>query len=480
MAPKRKAAEGPVDVTWEWGGGPWKKYNDADAELLEKLWSESGGKGKVETNDLSFAKKTPYELDFSGGTQTNTATKTARKFRRVAADGGPPAKKPALMKKGSSGDLAYAEGLGEADAPKKDAAPKSSVWKGDSTIPDPPPLDVAAIKEQAALGAQSKRNMKKIDYGKAVDKDKHAKHCFDKMLENEQRNCGEWAVFYHSYSHAALIYEVQAAIAAVLFRFKGTYASLPRLMRGCFSEIPDAPAMMKEFPKWKDKDHNPRFKAVGICATCSLLAGDSEAPPTQIFLGGYSVGALSITIIEGMFTDCGISAKEAKSLAKSILKLAETAGLHVEAFGAKASSSGHAGHLLQIFMKRHLVDKYCYAAKPYGVPDKPRHPLGEYLNTSGKPHIQGQARIVVHPSAFLQASKVRMFVYSADEKFHNHRVKFQEDVADLLSPILGSKEARTRAAQNIFGGSLPAWFKPEDQREAAKSSLKKLGTKEWK
>merc|ERR1712113_210220 len=47
--------------------------------------------------------------------------------------------------------------------------------------------------------------------------------------------------------------------------------------------------------------------------------------------------------------------------------------------------------------------------------------------------------MVVHPSAFLQASKVRMFVYSADEEFHNNRSTFQELVTALLSPVLGSE-----------------------------------------
>lgn len=481
MAAKRKAPDETEEVIWEWGGGPWNKYVKEDCDLLEKIWTALGGAGKVTTKDLTFAKKAAYELDFTEGTQTNTETKKARKIRRVAPESAPPAKKPAL-EKASSGDLSFAEGLEASTPPKVDVtASKTSIWKGDSKLPDPPPLTVDLIKAQAALGAQSKRGVKtKVNFGPAVSKNAHATHCFEKMLDNEYRNCGEWVVFYHSYSHAALLYEVQAAIAAVLFRFKGIYASLPRLMRGCFSDIPDAPSMMKEFPSWPDQDHNPRFKSVGICATCSLLAGDSEAPPTQVFLGGYSVGALSITIVEGMFTDCGVTAAEAKKLGKDILGLAEKYGLHVGAFGSKASGSGLAGHLLQIFMKRHLVDKYAYSSLPYGVPDPGRHPLGEYLGTSGKPRIQGQARIVVHPSAFLQASKVRMFAYSADKTFHDNRVKFQEEIADLLNPILGSEEARTRAAKSIFGGSLPAWFKAEDQREAAKASLKKLDTKEWK
>ena len=94
------------------------------------------------------------------------------------------------------------------------------------------------------------------------------------MLENEERLAGEYAVFYHSYSYAALLYEVQAAIAAVLFRFRSNFASLPRLLKQPFKETPDAPALLKLFnTKLRSgrQDHDPRFRAVGICGELFLL-----------------------------------------------------------------------------------------------------------------------------------------------------------------------------------------------------------------
>ena len=47
--------------------------------------------------------------------------------------------------------------------------------------------------------------------------------------------------------------------------------------------------MLGEFPSWPDRDHNKRFRAVGICGTSSLLAHDSEAPPKSVFLMGKIV-----------------------------------------------------------------------------------------------------------------------------------------------------------------------------------------------
>lgn len=81
----------------------------------------------------------------------------------------------------------------------------------------PPAISDKEIKYQAALGAQSRRSQR-LDYGSNIRKHVHGKACFDKMIENEARLCGEWACFYHSYSYAALLFEVQAAVAAVLFR----------------------------------------------------------------------------------------------------------------------------------------------------------------------------------------------------------------------------------------------------------------------
>ena len=49
-----------------------------------------------------------------------------------------------------------------------------------------------------------------------------------------------------------------------------------------------------------------------------------------------------------------------------IVALSEKHGLDVSQFGGKRCASGRAGHMLQIFVKRNLVDRYLYAALPYG------------------------------------------------------------------------------------------------------------------
>jgi len=323
-----------------------------------------------------------------------------------------------------------------------------------------PPVDSGVIAAQAALGPQSRRHQP-YDLG-PVAKDPHGKHCFDEMLKREKQLCGEFAVFYHSYSFAALLYEVQAAVAAVLFRFKSEYASLPRLLKKPYDELPDADALIALFPKMPTRDHDPRFRAVAISATSSILAGDSEAPPKNIFLSGYSCTDLSfVGVLEGLLVSCGVPASLKTTLGQKIIEMCATYGLDASQFKGKPCKSGRAGHMLQLFVKRSIVDKYVYAAHPFGVVDKKRPVLSKYLE--GKGPIQGQVRIVTNPSAFMRGNAVRMYVYSADETFHAKRGDFQKALTSLLTPIIGAREVRLKAAEGIYGGKVPPWFNPDDK-----------------
>merc|ERR1712070_279227 len=91
----------------------------------------------------------------------------------------------------------------------------------------------------------------------------------------------------------------------ILFRFGAKHASLPRLLKKPFEKMPDADAMLKAFPTWPDQDHNPAFKATGICVTTSLVSLDPEATPTQVFLSGYAASSVSIKVLEKLLSDCG-------------------------------------------------------------------------------------------------------------------------------------------------------------------------------
>jgi hypothetical protein len=178
------------------------------------------------------------------------------------------------------------------------------------------------------------------------------------MIENEKRFGGEYAVFYHSYSLGALLYEVQAAFASILFQFKSQFASLPRLLMAPFTDIPNVEVLLNEYGKMPLRDHDSKYRAVAICGTTSILAPDSEAAATEIFVTGYSCSDLSFTkILENLLIACRAPTAEVKDLAQQIVTLSGQHGLDVSQFGGTICGSGKPGHLLQIFMKRNIVDR---------------------------------------------------------------------------------------------------------------------------
>ena len=464
-----------MPVAWEFQTpeGTWTPYYAIDGAMLEKQFK--AGNKKFSTTDLSFNKEfgTIYKFDLTAMLQVNSETGTKKKLRRIDLGiDDEEGDDVAFMKVSSMISSGVAPPM---IAPTKDEAPDEPPKKKvkESKPWAPPSMTSADVAEQRALGAQSLRMTflpkMKLDFGPAIMKDPHGTACFNKMIEREKHLCDEWAVFYHSYSFAALLYEVQAAVAHVLFRFQSQYGTLPRLLKQPFLNLPDAEALQKLFPKLKARDHDPTYRSVAISATSSCVAEDSEAPPKRIFLQGYSCSDLSfLGTLESLLESCAVPKPKVSALAKEIVAVSGKYGLDVRQFGGKGCGSGRAGHMLQIFVKRPLVDKYVYPAFPYGVPDAKRHPLAAYL--AGPGPIDGQVRIVVNPSVFMRGNAVRMHVYSADPTFHGNRGKFQEEMTALLDPIIGAQEVRTKAAQGIYGGEVPSWFHADDHE-----NQKKLG-----
>mmetsp|Transcript_21144 Transcript_21144/g.46618 ORF Transcript_21144/g.46618 Transcript_21144/m.46618 type:complete len:532 (+) Transcript_21144:42-1637(+) len=325
-------------------------------------------------------------------------------------------------------------------------------------------------KDQMDFGPQSLRGGASQSCLKVLEGMPHAQASFAQFAANERKYCGEWAVFYHSYSFAALIYEVHAAVGSVLFRFRSQYATLPRILVHEFAEIPDAPTLVRRFNTEfaSDKrDHNPKFRAVGLSTMCSLVSVGPEACIPMVFVAGYSCKDLNFrSVLDSVLRSCYVPDDKVKNLGDKIIALSEKHGLDVSEFGGKACKSTKAGHLLQIFVKRKLVDRLTYAAKPYGPPDQDRMPISSWMNGNNN-FATGQARIVAHPKFFMQANCVRLFVASADADFQRNRTEFQKELTQLLGVILGQPELRMKAATGIYGGTLPSWWTAEDQREKA-------------
>jgi len=236
--------------------------------------------------------------------------------------------------------------------------------------------------------------------------DPHALCVFQEMLSRESKMAKDWVVMYHSYTSSALVYEVQAAIAKVLFNFGAEYGSLPRLLKRPFLELSDAKSVVKALVKRElHDDCCKEFKDVGICCSTSLVSHDPEATPTEVFLNGYAASTVGISVLEELLRSCGAASwftyQAVPKLAQDIMRLAAKHGL------PQARGQGRPGHLLQIFVHRDHVDKWAYASHPYGFPNGARRPLSKHLLGPGP--IYGQTRLVANPSACMRASVVRFY-----------------------------------------------------------------------
>merc|ERR1712216_879285 len=141
------------------------------------------------------------------------------------------------------------------------------------------------------------------------------------MGAREQAFVREWAVFYHTYTSPALVYEVQTALATVLFKFGARCGALPRLLQVPFSDMPDATALLRAFPSWPDRDRNAAFKKVAICCATSLVSKDPQVTPTKVFRKGYNTSFDNLDMLEELIARCGpgLCSSEVKSVARDIV-----------------------------------------------------------------------------------------------------------------------------------------------------------------
>mmetsp|Transcript_26130 Transcript_26130/g.60937 ORF Transcript_26130/g.60937 Transcript_26130/m.60937 type:complete len:585 (+) Transcript_26130:147-1901(+) len=473
------AVDGPSaleDVTLDWvGSAPptgsegkvvlptWSPLAVKVQVLLETGWSEMDPQTtasiieKINLAETSFrirARGQEYVVDLLKSTQTNCSTGKERSIRILEVeDPTLPAEKERRT--------------GSKSAPTSPRPMEETMTE--STLP----ADVTEgpadpfIEQQREYGAQSRRGGATQGPLHHLESNPHALQVFADFASKEKQLCGEWAVFYHSYSYAALIYEIHAAVGAVLFRFRSQYSTLPRLLMHEFANMPDADTLLRKFnDHWSSgkRDHDPGYRTVAVSVMCSLVATGPEASPPVVFMEGYSCKDLSFRkVLDKLLESCYVPKAKIRSVGDNVIKLAEKHGLDVSQFGGKPCRSGKPGHLLQIFIRRSLIDSLCYAAKPYGFVDEERMPISEWVN-SGKSTQFGQARILCHPRYFLRANSVRQFVASSDPTFHNNRKAFQQELTGLLKVILGEPSLREKAAKGIYGGSLPSWWTAEDQR----------------
>merc|ERR1711904_673171 len=156
---------------------------------------------------------------------------------------------------------------------------------------------------------------------------------------------------------------------------------------------------------------------------------------------------------------CGVPSSKIQRLSEDIIALSEKHGLDVSSFNGKRCASEQPGHLLQICIRRDMVDKLVYASHPFGQPDETRQPMSRYMDSNSS-FGYGQARVLARPEYFMEPDAVRLHTVSADPQFHSNRADFQTELTKLLSVALGDASLQETAAQGIYGKKLPEGWTP--------------------
>jgi hypothetical protein len=330
---------------------------------------------------------------------------------------------------------------------------------------------------QEFYGPQSKRGRAPQFQLQVLDLNAHARGCFQSFARNEEDLCGEWAVFYHSYTEAALLYEVNASIADVLFKFPARYAPLPRIKIHSFASMPDAPSLKQRFEAEfaaNKRDHDEEYREVAISTMCSLVSTGPEVSTPVVFVGGYEHSDDRVAFKQALenLLAClrsrqdGALQKEVKKLVQNILGVAERYNLDARSFGGKTPEQIQTGHLLQIFIRRTELDRLVYASEPWGHVDAPREPISNWL-ASDSNTSWGQARIVAHPEAFCDTERVKLFVASASPAFSWKRGNFQTELTQLVQDWISADPGGRDFAIQALKNGRP---EPERRKSCGKTS----------
>lgn len=267
----------------------------------------------------------------------------------------------------------------------------------------------------------------------------YAAYQFSSMLAREQDLHGEYICLYHSYSQAALLYEVYAEIARHIYGLPTDFPPVPRIS----TADPNICRSVQALQALGGKDADTRFQALGLSSSCSIFASGSEAPPLQCFQGGYSAAnPVFSNLIRKNLQLCGITSE-------GTLRAVETVSQELSRGGAHLT-----GYMLQIFIHRSICEDYTYPSKPFGVAIPGR--MQDYLDKQRT--ADGQARILFEPDVFLDPSKVKLYYYCArplqscmDADVPGSRGSVIQKLRDILGPELAKVAPEVLAAK--FNGS---------------------------
>ena len=289
----------------------------------------------------------------------------------------------------------------------------------------------------------------------------HTAVCLQTMIENEQRRYNDSYGFYHSYSSAHLLYELNSLIATIVYDLDATgtttydlefvFPPVPRILYKPFTVIKSIKELSDFCRRGGKNDGDPTYQAVGLSVSTSIFSTSSEAPPVQLFRVGYSANAVIFdNFMKSQLRECGFDVKKADKIITVINTTARKYNfpfVHGRTFGYGHGTGRATGHMLQIFINKDIVDEYAYPSECLGY----RKGKATISETLGSGNTNGQARVYILPDLLQNQDFARLYYYCADMKFDAVRDDFVRDIKNQLAEIFTSKETRDMVKKNIRG-----------------------------
>ena len=295
----------------------------------------------------------------------------------------------------------------------------------------------------------------------------HTAVCLQTMIENEQRRYHDSYCFYHSFSVAHLMYELNSLIATIVYDLDTTeydgeisrnldfvFPPVPRVLFKPFTVIKDVNELSNfcKSMRTDENDGSPVYQAVGLSVSTSFFSMSSEAPPVALFRNGYSANFVKFDdSMRALLKECGFELNKANHIINVINSTAKRynypTGRGMSFIDERVWEDRATGHMLQIFINKAIVDQYVYPSKPYGF-RKGKESMSSMMSAN---KTNGQARIYITPDLFRSHEYARLYYYCADMKFSTVREEFVRDVKRQLSDIFLNEETRKMIKYNIRG-----------------------------
>jgi hypothetical protein len=275
-------------------------------------------------------------------------------------------------------------------------------------------------------------------------KNENSVWCFHLMLHRENLySNSEYVVFYHSFLYSHILYDVQTAIAEILYNLKSDINRVvPRLSNMDFKNININNVKTKTS---KLKNHNKDIRKLLMSAACSLFA-DIELNIIRDFESGYSCADMKYKqLLQNLLIECNTLPEQLDELFTQIITHQYVPEKIRKGYLMRPSCylNENYGQILQIFIKKTILDEIVYKSQPYGIPDESP---GDCASTTN------QVRILASPEYFMNPDLVRIYRYASNKDTHKNRPIYIAFLKELLQKTLFDTQEKIENVKRKLNG----------------------------